>query len=62
MEVAERIRRYRGVQRVFSTTGRADVVVLAEVNRVEELGELALKINTTSGVVASETLLGFEVT
>ena len=57
--VPKRLKRLRGVKRAYSTIGRWDGVVVTELMSLEELGQLAFKVSATSGVKATETLVGF---
>ncbi len=57
--VPKRLKRLRGVKRAYSTLGRWDGVMVTEAISLEELGQLALKVGATSGVKATETLVGF---
>jgi DNA-binding Lrp family transcriptional regulator len=49
-----------GVVSAFSVHGRCDVVIVAKLEKHEDLGMYALHLNAISGVNASETLVGFE--
>ena len=57
--VPKRLKRLKGVRRAFSTVGRWDAVVETDVMDLEELGQLAFKVSSTSGIKATETLVGF---
>ncbi len=57
--VPKRLKRLRGVKRAYSTLGRWDGVVIAEDMNLEQVGQLAIKVNSTNGVKATETLVGF---
>ena len=59
-EVVERLQKINGVKRAFSVHGRWDVVAEIEVKELKDLSELVLKVNEVEGVLASDTLVGFE--
>jgi len=56
--VAEEVNKIKGVKTAFATLGRWDVATQVEASDLKALGEIALKIHNTSGVRASETLVG----
>ncbi len=59
-DVAARIRKVKGVLHSFPVMGRTDVVAAVEVDSLQQLSELALRIGRTQGVVITETLIGLE--
>jgi len=56
--VAEEVRKVKGVKTAFATLGRWDVAAQVDVPDLKALAEIALKVHNTSGVRASETLVG----
>jgi DNA-binding Lrp family transcriptional regulator len=56
-EVAEKIRQFEGVKRIFPVLGRYDVVVDLEAQNLENLGNKILRMSRVSGVVFTETLI-----
>ena len=55
-EVAEEVRRVRGVQRSNATTGPYDVIALVEDSDVNVLGDFIVsKIQSISGVLRTQT-------
>lgn len=58
-EVAKALKGMKGVTKAFATMGRWDAVARIEARDVVTLGKIAVKINGTAGVKASETLIGF---
>ncbi len=59
-DVATRIRKVKGVLHSFPVMGRTDVVAAVEVDSLQQLSELALRIGRTQGAVITETLIGLE--
>ncbi len=55
--VVERIKRFKGVQRVFPVLGRFDAVVDLEAPDLISLGNAVLRMGKISGVVFTETLV-----
>jgi len=58
-KVVDELRKLDGVVKAFGVHGRWDAVAEIEVEDMEALGELALRLNGLDGVLASETLVGF---
>jgi len=56
-DVARPIRRMKGVERVFPTLGRYDVVVDLEASDLKEIGNTVLRMGKIAGVVFTETLV-----
>jgi len=56
-DVARPIRRMKGVERVFPTLGRYDVVVDLEASDLKEIGNIVLRMGKIAGVVFTETLV-----
>jgi uncharacterized protein with GYD domain len=56
-DVVRSIRRLKGVERVFPTLGRYDVVVDLEASDLKELGGIVLRMGKIAGVVFTETLV-----
>jgi len=56
--VAEEVKKIKGVKKVFATVGRWDVAARVYAPDLKALREIALKVHNTSGVRASETLVG----
>ena len=55
-EVAEEVRRVRGVQRSNATTGPYEVIALVEASDVNVLGDFIVsKIQSISGVLRTQT-------
>ena len=55
-EVAEEVRRVRGVQQANATTGPYDVIALVEASDVNVLGDFIVsKIQSISGVLRTQT-------
>jgi DNA-binding Lrp family transcriptional regulator len=55
-EVAEEVRRVRGVQQSNATTGPYDVIALVEASDVNVLGDFIVsKIQSISGVLRTQT-------
>jgi uncharacterized protein with GYD domain len=47
----------KGVERVFPTLGRYDVVVDLEASDLKEIGNIVLRMGKIAGVVFTETLV-----
>ncbi len=60
-QVKKKVSEMKGIRIAFSVFGRTDVVADAEVANLKELSALTLKIGSTDGVFATETLIGLEV-
>jgi len=56
-DVVRPIRRMKGVERVFPTLGRYDVVVDLEASDLKEIGNIVLRMGKIAGVVFTETLV-----
>lgn len=56
--VADEVKKIKGVKRAFATVGRWDVAAQVQAPDLKALREIALKVHNTSGVRASETLVG----
>jgi len=56
--VAEEVKKVKGVKTAFAALGRWDVAAQVDVPDLKALVEIALKVHNTSGVRASETLVG----
>lgn len=56
-DAVECLRQFRGVQRVFPTLGRFDVVVDLEAANLAELNATVMKMGNLAGVVFTETLV-----
>lgn len=59
-KVVGELKKLGEVKRAFGVHGRWDVVAEIEVADLGALGGAALKINGLGGVMASETLIGFQ--
>jgi uncharacterized protein with GYD domain len=59
--VCDAIAKFNGVKSAFPVMGRTDVVIVADVVDLKALSSLALSIGKVTGIVASETLIGLEV-
>jgi len=57
-DVAEEVKKIKGVKKAFSVHGRWDAAAEVDVADIKALGELALKVNGLRGVKANETLVG----
>jgi DNA-binding Lrp family transcriptional regulator len=57
-DVAEEVKKLKGVKKAFGVHGRWDAVAEVDVADIKALGELALKVNGLRGVKANETLVG----
>jgi DNA-binding Lrp family transcriptional regulator len=57
-DVAEEVKKLKGVKKAFGVHGRWDAVAEVDVADMKALGELALKVNGLRGVKANETLVG----
>ena len=57
-DIAEEVKKLKGVKKAFGVHGRWDAVAEVDVADIKALGELALKINGLRGVKANETLVG----
>ncbi|MBO3833414.1 MAG: Lrp/AsnC ligand binding domain-containing protein [Candidatus Brockarchaeota archaeon] len=60
-DVSEKIKGMKGVEMVFPTFGRTDVVVNARASDFKELASLLSRISRIRGVLATETLIALEV-
>jgi DNA-binding Lrp family transcriptional regulator len=58
IDVAEEVKKLKGVKKAFGVHGRWDTVAEVDVADIKALGELALKVNGLRGVKANETLVG----
>jgi DNA-binding Lrp family transcriptional regulator len=58
-EVVGKLKKSKGVRRVFSVHGRWDLAAEIETVDLKALGETVLKFHGLSGVRATETLIGF---
>ena len=56
-DVVEFLSRLKGVQRIFPTLGRYDVVVDLEASNLENLDAQVLRMGRFAGVVFTETLV-----
>lgn len=56
-EVASAMRKFKGVNDVFTVLGRYDVVVDLEAPDMVTLGEMVIRIGKLSGVIFTETLV-----
>jgi uncharacterized protein with GYD domain len=57
-KVVVELRKHEKVKRAFSVHGRWDVVAEIEVQDLNELGSLVLKLSNLVGVISSDTLIG----
>jgi DNA-binding Lrp family transcriptional regulator len=57
-DIAEEVKKLKGVKKAFGVHGRWDAVAEVDVADIKALGELALKVNGLRGVKANETLVG----
>ncbi len=56
LKLVDKIRKIQGVQEVYATTGRFDLVVLAEAEDTKALAQMVVdKIQRTGGVLSTET-------
>lgn len=60
-DVSRKIKGIKGVEMVFPTFGRTDVVVNAKASDFKELASLLSRISRIRGVLATETLIALEV-
>ena len=56
-EVAKKIKKIKGISRVFAATGRWDVIAEIEVPYNTGIAGVALKVNGVPGVSETETLI-----
>lgn len=59
-EVAAKLRRTKDVKKSFWVHGRWDAVAEIEAANLKQLGEIVLTINGTTGIKATETLVGLQ--
>lgn len=57
-KVVSKLKDIESVNRAFSVHGRWDVVAEIDVENLEELGNLVLKISNFDGVISSDTMIG----
>jgi len=54
--ILDAVRKVKGVRKAYSTYGRFDIAIFAEVKDYKELREITSQINRFEGVRSTETL------
>ena len=55
--VLEKVKKIKGVKRAFLAYGRADVVILVDTEKYEEVLNITSKVHGIDGVRSTETLI-----